>query len=97
MNEKDEEVIFLEIKTRGNDILMDASWLQAEAWVIISLFSNIYSNVFARKQADLVVVVVIVMKWWSNVKFVWGKWKLIHHFEERVSANLDIIRKLCGR
>ena len=46
MNEKDEEVIFLEIKTRGNDILMDASWLQAEAWVIISLFSNIYSNVF---------------------------------------------------
>ena len=55
MNEKDEEVIFLEIKTRGNDILMDASWLQAEAWVIISLFSNIYSNV----QGDLVVV-----RWW---------------------------------
>ena len=54
MNEKDEEVIFLEIKTRGNDILMDASWLQAEAWVIISLFSNIYSNVFARK----------VISWW---------------------------------
>ena len=54
MNEKDEEVIFLEIKTRGNDILMDASWLLAEAWVIISLFSNIYSNVFARK----------LISWW---------------------------------
>ena len=46
---KDEEVIFLEIKTRGNDILMDASWLQAEAGVIIGLFSNIYGNKFVVK------------------------------------------------
>ena len=92
--EKDEEVIFLEIKTRGNDILMDASWLQAEAGVIIGLFSNIYGNKFVVKWS--LAVLVVVMRWWSNAKFVWGKWKLIHHFEQRVSANLDIIRKLCG-